>query len=453
MNEMRSSWPLYRVSLTSLLIFFCSLFISSQNSFAAQNKYYQKAAQLINAKDYSGAYQETLNLLKERPKDIFLLRIQGVCLMETGHHDAAVSVLQKAVTIDPQSVACRYYLGQALAYRGSIREAVTILESVLALAPDSAYAQHAEKILPELLELIDSAVVIPDENRWNIYLRTAAEYDDNVPLRPLDSELEGSTDSWRLNYSLYGEVRFPDQKIDNRPFTLGLGYSLSGAEYEQSIFDYYDLFSQDLSLFLSRNGILFDNFYNLRLQAHTSDTRLGGDPYSRVSGASLSLQYNWLNMIATTFFSSWDDKDYENDTDFPEYYSLDGNEYNLGLLNSFYFLENRLILGLNYNYRVMNADGYQAELRSNDITTSLTANLPFELRFYGQIAYQQEDYPEYYPVDRLDDIWTFYTSLQRPLFGDLLFLELAYTYSTANSDYDYARYERNVISAALSLSY
>ena len=101
----------------------------------------------------------------------------------------------------------------------------------------------------------------------------------------------------------------------------------------------------------------------------------------------------------------------------------------------------------------MNAEGYQAELRSNDITTSLTVNLPFELRLYGQIAYQQEDYPEYYPVGRLDDIWTFYTSLQRPLFGDVLFLELAYTYATADSDYDYARYERNVISAALSLSY
>jgi anaphase-promoting complex subunit 3 len=450
---MRYSWSTHRVPLIKSLVSCCLLFLFAQNSLAAQNTYYQKAAQLINAKDYDGAYQETLKLLKERPEDLFLLRIQGVCLMETGHHDAAVWVLQEAVTINPQSVACRYYLGQALAYRGSVREAVAVLESVLAMAPDSAYARHAENILPKLLELIDSATVIPDVNRWNIYVRTAAEYDDNVPLRPLNSDVEGPTESWRLNYSLYGEVRFPDQKIDNMPFTLGLGYSLSGSEYDRPIFDYYDLFSQNLSLYMSRNGTLLDNFYNLRLEVHSSDTKLGWDPYSKSSGVSLSLQYNWLDMIATTLLSSWDNKDYENDTDWQEYYSLDGDEYNLGLYNSFYFLENSLIFGLNYNYRAMNAEGYQAELRSNDITTSLTVNLPFESRLYGQIAYQQEDYPEYYPVGRLDDIWTFYTSLQRPLFGDVLFLELAYTYATADSDYDYARYERNVISAALSLSY
>ncbi|MCK5516844.1 MAG: tetratricopeptide repeat protein [Desulfobulbaceae bacterium] len=450
---MRSSWSTDRAFIIALLILLSFFHFSPQNSFAVQNTYYRNAIQLINAKDYRGAYRETRNLLKETPDDIFLLRIQGVCLMETGYHDAAVSVLQKAVTIDPESVACRYYLGQALAYRGSIREAVTLLESVLTLAPDSAYAKHAQNILPELQELIDSETIVSDENRWNIYLRTAVEHDDNVPLRSLNSDLEGPTDSLRLNYSLYGEIRFPDQKIDEMPITLGLGYSLSGAEYDRSIFDYYDLFSQDLSAYLSRNGAIFDNFYNLRLEVHASDTQLGGDPYSKVSGIKLSLQYNWLEMIATTFSSSWDNKDYEVDTDFPEYYSLDGNEYNLGFFNSFYFLENSLVLGLNYNYRVMNAEGFQAELRSNDITASLTTNLPFELRLYGQVVYQQEDYPEYYPVDRFDDVWTFYASLQRPLLDDVLFLELAYTYATANSDYDFARYERNVVSAALSLSY
>jgi hypothetical protein len=281
----------------------------------------------------------------------------------------------------------------------------------------------------------------------------AAEHDDNVPLRASNSEETGPTESWLLKYSLYGELRFADQKIDTWPFTLGFGYSLSGSEVEHRAFDDYALLSQSLRLFLSRSGDLFGNFYDLRLGGHASDTELGGESYSKVSGASLSMQYNWLNMIASTLLSSWDSKDYVSDSAFPQYYSLDGNEYNIGLYNSFYFLENRLILGLNYNYRVMDAEGSQAELQSNDLSASLTVNLPLEIRFLGQAWYQQEDYPEYYPADRLDDIWTFYASLQRPLVWEQLFLEIGYTHATADSDHDYATYEKDVYSTALSLSF
>ena len=51
----------------------------------------------------------------------------------------------------------------AFAHRRSIREAVTILESVVELPLDSAYAKSSEAILPQLRELImDSVEVISD---------------------------------------------------------------------------------------------------------------------------------------------------------------------------------------------------------------------------------------------------------------------------------------------------
>ncbi len=419
----------------------------------AKEVYWQKAGSLVNAGDYGRAYDEVKKLLKTRPDDVLLLRIQSVCLMETGYHDAAVMVLLKALEIDPDSVACQYYLGQALAYRGSIREAVIVLAKVISLAPESEYGRFAREILPELEALEDSSQAISDDNRWNVYLRGALSYDDNVVLRPSSSDDNTPTESLFFNYSFYAEIRWPDQKIDNSPLTIGLGYSLSGSEYEDHDFAAYDLFSQDLNLFFSRSGTIFDRFYNGRLDLHASDTRLGWRDYSKISGTKLSFQYNWHEMVASTLFTSWDNREYENDTEWAQYYSLDGDEYDVGLHNYIYLMDNNFIVGLNYSYRVVNAEGYQNELRSNDATLSLTVNLPFELRLYGQESYQQADYPEYYPVGRLDDIWTFYTSLQRSFFSDLLSLELSYTYSTADSDADYARYERNIFSAALSVYY
>ena len=109
-------------------------------TYAAQDNFYHQVTQLINAKDFAGAYQEAQRLLEERPNDLYLLRIKGVCLMEAGYQDQAVAVLRSAVGLDPDSISSRYFLGQALAYRGSIREAVEILESVQSLAPESTYA-------------------------------------------------------------------------------------------------------------------------------------------------------------------------------------------------------------------------------------------------------------------------------------------------------------------------
>lgn len=441
-----------KVFLTAVLVLVLALHASAHHVFA-QDDFYQQVTRLINAKEYAGAYQEAQRLLEQRPDDIYLLRVKGVCLMEAGYQDQAVAVLRKAVALDPDSVSSRYFLGQALAYRGSIREAVAILETVVSLAPESAYARNTQTILPQLLQLIETEQVIADEQRWNAYFRAAFEYDDNVPLRASNSPFDSPTDSWRLSYSFYGEARFPDQKIDKMPFTLGLGYSLSGSEYERSEFDIYDLFSNDVSLFVSRDGTLFDNFYSVRLNLHATDTKLGWDPYSKIAGTGLSFQYNWLGMVASTLSASMDSKDYEEDTEFPEYYSLDGKEYNFGFFNSIYLLDNRLVLGLNYNYRKMDAEGIQAELRSNDLSGSITVSLPLRLRLYAYLGYQQEDYPDYYPVARLDDVWTVYTSLQRPIWQEKLFLELGYTYSTANSDYEYAEYRRNIFSAGLNLSF
>jgi len=417
-----------------------------------QRPYWQPVAEAMQAGDYPEAYARVSALLNKHPGDALLLRIQGICLLETGYYDAAVAVLGDALEADPGSIACRYYLGQALACRGSIREAIAILEEMKSMAPDSEYVRLAAPALAELHNLADSEAILPDARRWYLYGSVASEYDDNVPLSPNNSGDDSVRDSWLLSYSLYGEYRFPDQKIDRSPVTLGLGYSLNGSDYFRSSFHGYDTFSQAISLFIDHAGLLLDRFYALRLEGQYNFTWMDGDQYSDVGAITGSFTWNWLDQLSSVASISWSNLQYEDDGEFPGEYSSDGDEYCFGLDNSLYLLDNRLVVGVRYQYRSRDAEGSQNDLHSNDVTGSLILALPWNLRLRTDLTYQEEDYPEYRDVSRLDDIWTWYTSLEYT-FLDLFTLELRYTHATADSTVDYAEYRRNVAAVGLSASY
>ena len=68
--------------------------------------------------------------------------------------------------------------------------------------------------------------------------------------------------------------------------------------------------------------------------------------------------------------------------------------------------------------------------------------------------YQQEDYTEYtlYPT-RLDNLWTYYVSLERPIWKNWLTLGINYTYETADSNLNLAEYRRNTFGINLTASY
>ncbi|MBU1565523.1 MAG: tetratricopeptide repeat protein [Proteobacteria bacterium] len=417
--------------------------------------YWQNASILLQNEKYFEAYEETERLLIERPKDALLLRIKGISLLEIENPTKAVSVLQYALDIDPGSVACRYYLAQAFAYRGSLREAISMLETVLAMAPDSEYARLARGVLPELMSLVQSAQVIKDSNRWNLYARLAEEYDNNVPVRSNNSTDTTPKDSWRSVYTLYGEVRYPDQKLDKRRFTLGTGYAIDGNFHQRSSLRDYDLFSQAVNLFINTNGALLDKPFQARLQTKYTDTRLGDDGFSNVFALQGSFEYQWHSKVSSTFKASWDKKDYLADSPYPKFFSRDGREYTLGVHNNLFLLDNRLIFGLHYSYRHQNTEGSQYKLQSHDITGSVKVALPWSLQFQSQVTYQQQDYPEFFrdPPGRLDDVWTIYSSLQKRVWKDWLNLEISYTHSTSSSSQDFAEYERSVFGVGLTMNF
>ena len=421
---------------------------------SAEEPYWQSVIPYFQANDFEGAYAELEKLLKAKPDDALLLRLQGVSLMELGDFDLAAKILERSVSLDPESIASRYYYAQSLAYQGSILNAIDMLKEVIQRAPGSEYASQSQAILPELENLAGSLRAVPDERRWNVYVNISEEYDDNVPGRANNSALDTPKDSWRTTYTLYGEYRVLDQKIDASPLSLGFGYSLNGSKYERSSFSVYDLFSQDFNIYVKKSDRLWERFYTATLQGNYSDTNLDGDDYSNIGSLVGSFNYYWHERITSKIILGWNKNNFEDDSEFPEFYSRDGNSYKVGLENYFYLMNNRLILGLHYTYRKEDTEGQIFKIRSNDLKGSFNVYLPWKLNLSGSIMYQQEDYTNYTPdPKRLDNLWTFYTSLERPIWKDWLTLGISYTYNTADSNLDYAEYRRNTFGISLSASY
>ena len=64
-----------------------------------------------------------------------------------------------------------------------------------------------------------------------------------------------------------------------------------------------------------------------------------------------------------------------------------------------------------------------------------------------------EDYEEIVPDPaRLDDVFTFYMMLSRPVWDYRVHAELNYTQSWNDSNQDFSSYERNVVGVAVSAS-
>lgn len=419
---------------------------------SARADIWDEVAPLIQSGEYAVAASLLENELAQQPDDYNIHRILGVCLLEMGRLSAAEQHLRTAIRLRPDTSAARYTLAEVLALRGDLDEATRLLQEVIDLAPESDYAARARHVSPGLVQLKQTLLVRPAAKRWDLYVRVAGEYDDNVPARS-KHETQEATHSLRLVTSFRAAVRLPDQNIDPPWPTLEAGYSYYGTFHDKSEFSDYDVTSHNATLELSRYGHVFNRWVKLGLTGTFNKTELGGDPFSETIGGDVALSMQLAPKFLAILGYGYRDKDFENDTEFPEFFSRDGSEHEAGIDTYTYLFNNRLILGLSYAYLWNKVDGSQFELNRHSVRGSATMTLPAKFRLFTSVSYATEDYDQFVPdPQREDDRITAYASLSRPIWGDAWRAEANVTYSTSDSNQEFAEYERAVYGIALSWS-
>lgn len=405
--------------------------------------------------NFAAAALEARRLRVASPDDPTLLRLEGVCLLETGDFDAAAAILGRAVAIDPAGVAARYYLAQAHAYRGGVREAIGFLRDVVRMAPESEYARLSLAVIPELESVAAAHTSLAKRQRWSLYLRAGYEHDDNVPARA-DSDPDTSpTASWRQAASSYAELRVLDQNLDRPPMTLGVGLSYYRTAYDADEFKGYAVESPGGSAYLGHRGTVVGMPYGFRIQGNYSVVELGGDPYNKAWGAEATADLQWLGHALTSLAYGWEQRDFENDTTAPESYSRDGTSQTYCVSQTFFLWGDRISLGADYTHRVENADGSQFDLGSNDVSARLSLLLPGKFRLVARYQYQKEDYVRFVPDPprRLDDINTYRLTISRRFWGNRIGLEGSFTSVVSDSNQDFSRYRRTTYGAALDIGF
>ena len=415
----------------------------------------QQVTTLMKAGDFTAAALEARRLRAAKPDDPTLLRLEGVCLLETGNLDAAAALLGRAVALDPAGVAARYYLAQTHACRGAVLEAIELLRVVVSLAPGSEYARLSLAVIPELEGVAAAHAALSKGQRWSLSLRAGLEYDDNVPARADDDPDTSPTASWRLATSSYVELRILDQAIDRTPVTLGVGFSYYRTDYETKEFEDYAVESPGGSAFLDHRGTIAGMPYGVRVRGEYSIVDLGGDPYSTDWGAGATADLQWLGHALTSLAYAWEQQDFESDTTEPESYSRDGTSQTISASQTFFLWGDRISLGAEYARRVENADGSQFDLESEDVAAFLSLLLPGKFRLAGRYRLQQEDYVKYIPDPprRIEDITTYRLTLSRRFWGNRIGLEGSFTHVDSQSNQEFSQYRRMTYGAALDFSF
>lgn len=439
------AWSWIAVTLTGLL---CVLPLP-----AAAAEYWEDAVAHIEADRYPQALVELDRLLAERPADSFVLRLKGFVLIALDRDPEAIPVLEEAVATDPDDTAAHYYLGQAYGYSGYIGQAIERLEYVRRVAPGSRYAAASEDLLARLYNLAATTGAGYSERRWEASFQGGWKYDDNVPARADDDPDSSPTDSTSFTLSGYGKYEL--LRLDELAVPVRAGAEISGYQsiHSRDVFEAYDLTSATGRLFAYARGDVAEMPWSLNTDVGATRAWLDEDPYSIEYFVGLTADLQLNDYVIPSIGYRYTDMDFENDSASPEFFSRDGQEQVASAGANVYLLDNRLILGATYRYTSSDTDGTQFEVDSHGVDSFIYATLPagFNLTLRG--SYSEEDYEEFVPdPTRLDDVVTLGATVDRELL-DGLEVSVSYTNTEADSNRDFAEYDREVVDLAVRYAF
>jgi len=404
---------------------------------------------LLREGRYPEAYQKVSRLLEESPNDPEFLHLQGVSLRDAGYLEDAQRVLSRARSLDPDNTQLLLDYAHALTLGGWIREADALLGDHLRQHPENEALRSRITAIREAIPDIPP----PPRSPWQVYARLAFEYDDNVTARP-DTVHTSEDESWRHLYSVYVGYRFFLQEKGYLPFDILTSYQRYQTRHDRQTLQSFDYAENRGNISLESRMTFLGKPATLQLSGHVYEGDLDQSDYVegvRISGSGHVVIHDRLN---TWLSLSWEDQEYADASAFPELFNLDGERRQVLLGVSSTAWKRSLSFSLEVFYEETDTEGSQFVRDRFGGTATATLLLPNSVRLHTSLSYDEESYTQYlYDPARLDEVWTAFVALSRPLFSDQLTGELNATFVQASSSQDFADYERMVLGAAMNFNF
>ena len=449
-------------SRVHLTFFLAAFFVMSTSVFAADDNQdfipleellHSPAANFFQTGDYQQALEEFKKISEQYPQDTLPRRYMGMCLILLGRLDEAVGILQEASREEPSNAALHYFLARAYHEQGASEKAGRELEEVLRLDPEGLYGIAAKDALQQVTR---PAPVIPAVKPWDVTGTIGYEYDSNVRLAPNDTSLRraGDESANRYSFSLGGKYRW----LQKGDFTSRLGYRLYRSFHDDSLNEFNYTF-QEFSLAGEYRAKIQNKIVRLGLREAIPLGFLSGNLFVFGNRLTAYLNSRLTKNTFTEVSHSYIHNEYGPDGVRPSLTSRDGEYFETGLLQRFYFSNSRRNIFFRYELGNVAARGNNFDRVGHSIETGFHTPLIKNILFDFSWSFGTGHYPHYSaevapaePSARLNNDWALLTSLTFPL-SDKWSLRTFYRYVNANNRNDIYQYDRHLMGTELRFRY
>ena len=277
--------------------------------------------------------------------------------------------------------------------------------------------------------------------RYNLFVKTGLEYDDNVRLEPVNEDVGADAGDFVASVYFSGQYKF----VNTFTRKIGVGYS----HYQTRHFDIteFDLIAGVFSLFYQER--LSENLY-LSLRYDPAYYILDYENYMRRHQLSPSLLLRFSESRGIRFKYSYMNSKYFTDK------GRTGDSYQVGADFFSLLFANRgeLTVGVDYGkYETDDPDFTHDELGAR---LEFTLNLPNDFKLALKADKERRRYDNIDSnslVHRRDNKYSLGFELSHPLYYRWLELGLAYRYTNNDSNIDAYSYDKNVTGVSLSAKF
>jgi len=401
---------------------------------------FDRAFLYYKLEDYGKAAGLFQSALKEDPSSILANFYCGVSLYRNGQYEAANPYLMTTAEKSPDlTVKAYYYSGLCLYHMGKRAQAVDKLTYVSNSTTSDDVRKNAEKWLARISE--DKKEKKPYEFRVMI----GYGYDDNVILAPDDYALDTDEKDYVVEGEISGEYRF----VDNWDFLLGAGLSRHQLWYQT--LDEYNTSETEADLFGAYqlgDFVWGVNFLPAVYQLDEEDFLLTLKFKPNVS-------YIINKNLLVSFKYTYSNNDYRQD----DYNLRDGNNHNI-FLDTVYYMKNKSFISGGIGYENNTTDDEKYDYGKFFIKADGRFNIFEKIQLVVQGNYSKKTYEDKDEFEdaiedktRKDDRFSILAVLSRSLYFDWLELQVEYTYTKNESNFDYYTYTRHVIGAGIKATF